>query len=163
MCGCNCYRKPHRQDSDDEKEEISKRLLFIYNAMRENGDDVDDDDIVVEENISCSNPKCPDGRKWYKFADVGIKKAPEGDWFCGERCAREYASMQVEAEKKKQKIAHVEAPGSDLVIRGPSKRQAAVRARQEIQKTLSYVEEEAEDLLELAVLPKMTSSKKKRL
>lgn len=79
-----CYRQPHRRYSDGEKEEISKHLIFIHNTMRGNNDGVDDDDIVVENNISCSNPNCLNGGKWHKFADVGIEKAPEGDWFCVE-------------------------------------------------------------------------------
>ena len=46
----------------------------------------------------------------------------------------------------------------------PSKRQAAVRAKEKIEKAFAYVEEreDAEDLL-VAALPKLTSSKMNRV
>ena len=133
-------------------------MLFIFNAYRDNSrreDDLDSCDIEVEEKISCSNLECPDFEKWYNFSDANIQKAPEGEWYCSEGC------RQIGCESLK--IPHVidEAmDSSELIIRGPSRRAAAVKGREKIKASFAV---DASAAVEVFLEPTTTKSKKRRM
>ena len=133
-------------------------MLFIFNAYRDNSrreDDLDCD-IEVEEKISCSNLECPDFEKWYNFSDVNIREPPAGEWYCSEGCRQ----IGCESLKIPHVIVDEAMDSSELIIRGPSRRAAAVKGREKIKESFAV---DASAAVEVFLEPTTTKSKKRRM